>query len=225
MNYDTQAEELLVEICRRHQYDVKTLMARSEAGRRMAEFKVTSANDIFIAGVGEIVPNAEDLQQIRDLNKRGKPGSSRLIGSRARGELRTVALDLREHRQACIPLMVVLYDNVRTPEGRVGHPMYFLEACQIDAAMYGDGFSIPKQRAEPDWHAEGCTMTEVDRTHVSAVAAISDWDDETMFIFHNCFAHIALPPAVFTDKRCHHFEKRGRPYTDQWKWYKMKTSS
>ncbi len=226
MNYDTHSEELFVAIGQRHDYQVKTLIARSEGGRRTADFKVsTPGGENLIAGVDELVAEKEDLRQILDFHKTGNPAGGRLIGARARGAVRTVALQLRAYRQEGLPLLIVLYDNVRTPDGRVGHPMYYLEACQIDAAMYGDGFSVPKLRGAPgpDWFAEGCTMTGTERTHVSAVAVISDWDDETIFVFHNCFAKIAFPTTAFIDAKCYHFEKRGQPYTDKWKWYKVKT--
>jgi hypothetical protein len=91
--------------------------------------------------------------------------------------------------------------------------MYYLEPHCIDAAMYGDlVVTVPMRPGTPrtaDRSGGGRTMIETRKTYISAVAVISDWDDESFLIYHNRFAEKQLPQTVFNDSKCSHFEKCG----------------
>jgi len=100
---------------------------------------VQTPHGCIIAEIEELTPNPDDLRQIREMRDTGSSSGGSVIGARAHAAIRHAAMQLREHQATEVPMIAVLYDNVRTPEGRVGYPMFYLEAHHIDAAMYGDG--------------------------------------------------------------------------------------
>ena len=223
MMFDTKSEDLFAAICRRHHYSVSKLDTRAEQQKKTADFSVETPFGRFLAEVEELTPNADDLRQIRELKETGMTSGGGTIGSRARRAIRHAAVQLRDHCDDCIPMIAVLYDNVQTPDGRVSYPMFYLEPHHIDAAMYGDrvvNVSLRKgTRTRPDRSGGKRTTTIDRRNYLSAVVVISDWDDETLIVYHNRFAHLPLPKGVFSDSKCHHYEKGDDPHAEPWKWH------
>ncbi len=122
-------------------------------------------------------------------------------------------------------MIAVLYNNVQTADGRVGMPMFFTELHHIDAAMYGNivvtvSLNGSKVHA-PDKAGGGRCLTETRRRYVSAVCVLSDWDDQTFYLFHNFFAKHPLRIDVFADPQCFHYVKAGNPWTSPWKWQQI----
>jgi len=223
MDLDTKSEELFVSICNRHGYRVEKLPTRSDQGLKTADFSIQTRDGRILAEVEELTPNSDDLRQIKKFEETGSTSAVGTIGSRARAAIRHATLQLKNHCSERVPMIAVLYDNVRTPNGRVAYPMYYLEHHHIDAAMYGDRI-VPVPLGEdvtprPDRSGGGRTTTQAEKNYLSAVAVISDWDDETMFVFHNSFAGIPLPVEVFSDSRCHHYRKGFDPHGEPWKWH------
>jgi hypothetical protein len=215
MNYDTRSEELFAAVCDRFRYSVKLLMMHADSRRQSADFEITAPGSRFVAGI-------EELNKI-DFSPRHSPTPhvEWTVGARARKALRAVSVQLRPYKERSWPLLVVLYDNVT---GAAMRAQSNLEAPQIDAAMYGDDPEIRHTTAgsaAPDWIGEDRTLTATDRTYISAVAVISAWDQRSVFFFHNTFAKVPFPSRLFNDSYCHHFEKRGKPYSENWKWHKL----
>jgi hypothetical protein len=218
---DTESERLFAAICSRHGYVVSKL--QPHARLRTADFSVNANGVRFIAEVKELTPNRDDLRQIREMKETGTTSGGGNISARARKVIKEASIQLRSHKNDGVPLLIVVYDNVRTEDGRVAYPMYYVEPHIIDAAMYGDlVVTVPMKSGtlkKPDRSGGGRMMTETTKTYVSAVAVISDWDDKSLLIHHNCFATIPFPIAIFSDDSCHHLEKRGAPFAEPWKWH------
>jgi hypothetical protein len=149
------------------------------------------------------------------------------IGARAREAIKEASAQLRLYKSQNLPLLIVLYDNVRTADGRVAYPMYYLEPHCIDAAMYGDLVATvpirPETARTADRSGGGRTMTDRTKTYISAVAVISDWDDESFLIYHNRFAGRPFPRTLFNDSKCYRLEKRGTAFAEPWKWHAVES--
>ena len=222
---DTKSEELFVAICERHGYKVSKMPTRSAENLKTADFSVLTPHGQFVAEIEELTPNKDDLRQIREMKETGSTSGGGKIGERARRAIRHAAAQLRQHRAEKIPLIAVLYDNVRTTDGRVAYPMLHVEQHHIDTAMYGARVvHVPLQQgASPrfDRNGGGRTTTHDEKTYVSAVGVISDWDGETLFVYHNCYAEIPLPRSTFIDEKCHHYRKGAAPHSEPWTWYAL----
>jgi hypothetical protein len=219
---ETHSEQLFRAICSRHGYEVSKLDARAQL-RKTADFSVNAKGLRFIAEVKELTPNPDDLRQIREMKETGTTSGGGNISAQARRAIEEAAIQLRVHKGDGVPLLIVLYDHVRTADGRVAYPMYHVEPHIIDAAMYGDlVVTVPTEPGilrQPDRSGGGRMMTEATKTYVSAVAVISDWDDKSLLIHHNRFTKISFPVEIFSDDLCHHLEKRGAPFAEPWKWH------
>src|SRR6266536_3186824 len=123
------------------------------------------------------------------MKENGFTSGGGVVASRAHDAIRDAALQLRSHEEEGVPLLIVLYNNIRTRDGRAGHPLSHLEDYHIDAAMFGHRVVnvplVPDVAPRPDRSGGGRTMTAQFKTYISAVAVISDWDDETIFVYHN----------------------------------------
>ena len=223
MEFDTQSEELFAAICDRHGYEVTKLPTRSAEQRRTADFSVETPQGRLLAEVEELTPNDDDLRQIKEMKETGVTSGGGTIGARARRAVRHAALQLRDHCDEKVPMIAVLYDNVRTSDGRVAYPMYYSEHYHIDTAMYGQRVVHVPLREDvtpgPDRSGGGRTTTLDEKNYLSAVAVISDWDDKTLYVYHNCFAELPLPGELFSDHQCHHFEKSSDPHAEPWQWH------
>lgn len=226
---DTHSECEFQTICARHGYKATRLECQPDLSRRSADFLVTANALTFVVEVKELTPNRDDLRQIREMKDTGTTGGGDKIGARAREAIKEASAQLRLYKSQNLPLLIVLYDNVRTADGRVAYPMYYLEAHCIDAAMYGDlVVTVPMRPGTPrtaDRSGGRRTMTDTTKTYISAVAVISDSDDESFLIYHNRFAEKQFPRTVFNDSKCYHFEKRGTPFAEPWKWHVIETSN
>ena len=226
---DTHSECLFQKICARHGYEVTRLEPQPHLARQTADFLVTANGLAFFVEVKELTPNRDDLRQIREMKDTGITSGGGNIGARAREAIKEASAQLRPYKSRNLPLLIVLYDNVRTADGRVAYPMCYLESHCIDAAMYGDlVVTVPIRSGTArttDRSGGGRTMTDTTKTYISAVAVISDWDDESFLIYHNCFAENQFPRTVFNDSKCYHLEKRGTPFAEPWKWYAVETSN
>ncbi len=223
MKFDTRSEELFAAICDRHGYHVMKLPTRSDEQLKTADFSVETPFCRILAEVEELTPNEDDLRQIREMKETGMTSGGDTIGLRACRAIRHAAVQLRDHCDEQVPMVAVLYDNVRTSDGRVAYPMYYLEHYHIDVAMYGQRLVHVALKEgitpRPDRSGGGRTTTPDEKNYLSAVAVISDWDDETFYVYHNCFAAFPLPLEVFSDERCHHFNKGSEPHTEPWQWH------
>jgi hypothetical protein len=220
---ETRSERLFREICSRHGYEIAAFAQKADLHQKTADFAVRAKDTRFIAEVKELTPNRDDLRQIREMKETGTTSGGGNISARARKAIKEASVQLRFHKNERVPLLIVLYDNVRTQDGRVAYPMYHVEPHVIDAAMFGDLVVIvpmkPGSPRPPDRSGGGRMMTETTKTYVSAVAVISDWDDKSLFIYHNRFATIPLPREIFSDDLSYHLEKHGAPFAEPWKWH------
>jgi hypothetical protein len=223
MNCETRSEQLFQLICKRHGYSISKIPTRSKEALRTADFSVTTPHGRFIAEIEELSPNGDDLRQIKEMKETGRTLGGDTIGARARRAIRHGADQLRFHRAEKLPMLIVLYDNVRTEDGRVGYPMLYVEQPHIDAAMYGDLVVhvplTPGAPCSPQRSGGKRTTTCNEKNYVSAVAVISDWDDQTLFIYQNFYAEIPFPRAIFSDSKCYHYRKGLAPHSEPWSWH------
>lgn len=220
MNQHTHSEKVIASICSRHNYVVTELPVRSQ--QNTADFSIVTPDCRFIAEVKELTPNANDLRQIREMKEKHMTHYGGKVGARARKAIRDASQQLREHIAENVPLAIVLYNNVRTKDGRAGFPMNHLELFHIDAAMYGNlvvHVSLGKQPSRtPDRSGGGRTTTADEKKYISAVVVMSDWDDETILVYHNSFATHPLPRSVFSDGKSFHFRKSSHVYDAPMNW-------
>jgi hypothetical protein len=224
MDNATKSEKLFEAICKRLHYEVTKIDTNSKEGLQTPDFVVKTPNFSLIAEVKELTPNPDDQRQIREMKEQNATLGGSVIGARVRRAIRSASDQLERFEDRQIPLVIVLYDNVRTGDGRASYPMFYTEMHHIDAAMYGNlvvtvQFGGQEPRI-PDRAGGGRTLTETEKNYISAVAVISDWDDETLHIYHNYFAKVPLSSSGFNDLKCIHFLKRGIPWSQPWKWEK-----
>lgn len=219
---DTISERLFAAICERHGYEVSELRPSDLKGVMTADFSVVTPECRLIVEVEELTPNSDDLRQIREMKLQGHTHGGGKVGARARRAIRHASLQLRSHRKEKVPMLIVLYNNIRTKDGCPSFPMTHLESYHVDAAMYGFlvvSVSLGVRRSQiSDRSGGGRTLTHDEKTYVSAVAVISDWDDNTMFVYHNSFAALPLPTTVFSDEHCVHFQKPSGIYESPMQW-------
>jgi len=223
MQFDTKSEELFAAICDRHEYEVTKLPTRSDQFLKTADFSVSTPYGRIIAEVEELTPNDDDRRQIREFKETNKTHGGGTVGARARRAIRHASIQLRDHTDEQVPMIAVLYNNLKTEDGPVPYSMCNLESFHIDAAMYG--FRVVHVALKkgvtprPDRSGGGRTTTASEKTYLSAVAVISDWDDQRLFVYHNHFAKYPLPVEIFSDDLCRHFKKGTHPYQEPQKWY------
>src|SRR4030095_11263700 len=94
---------------------------------RSADVRVTANGITLIVEVKELTPNRDDLRQIREMKDTGTTSGSSNIGARAREAIKEASVQLRLYKGQNLPLLILLYDNVRTADGRIAYPMCYLE--------------------------------------------------------------------------------------------------
>jgi hypothetical protein len=218
----TYSESAFERICRDVGYDVEQPRVRCRHGIKTADFVITTGFSSVIAEVEELRPNRDDLRQINAMQRGEAVGGGCTIGARLRNHIRRAAEQLKPYADQGVPIIVVLYDNVRVGNTRVAYPMFYLQPHDIDAAMYGDRVAYvslaTRSRMQPDRNGGRRTCTANEKNYISAVAVISDHDDKTMFFYHNCFAKVPLAAPLFRGEKFFHLQKvAGEP----WRWDEM----
>jgi len=215
----THSETVFERVCQNAGYYIEKLALRDRERVPTADFIVSTSNFRLVAEVEELRPNEEDLRQI-DSIRRGKMtpyGST--IGARPRQHIRRAARQLKSYSAHGIPLLVVLYDNVRVGDIRVAYPTFYLQPHDIDAAMYGDRTAFISAATcaptGPDRNGGRRTCTANEKKYISAVAVISDHDDATVIFYHNQFADVPLTPPAFRGSNFFHLQKVP---DEPWKW-------
>lgn len=215
----THSEKVFERICRSVGYGLERPPLRDREGIRSADFIVTGLSFRVVAEIEELRPNRDDFRQIKSVEDGEPIGGGCTIGARPRKHIRAAARQLKPYAHQEIPLLVVLYDNVRVGNIRVAYPMFYLQQSDIDAAMYGDRVAYlplhPNAVRRPDRNGGKRTCTAEERNYISAVAVISDWDDETVIFYHNRFATFPLGPPMFRGKNFYHLQKVAE---EPWKW-------
>jgi hypothetical protein len=223
----THSEKVFESICSAAGYVVESLPVRNKEALRTADFRISSGCTSFIAEVEEICANKNDLHQIQQFQKNRSATIEGRIGSRARKHIREAADQLKAHVEEQIPLVIVLYNNIRPKEGLFGWPCIYLEPHDISAAMFGDRIvHVPlgeNTRARPDKYGGGRTLTADQRLYISAVAVISDYNDSSIDFYHNHFASIPLPRIFFDGPQFDHFIKSRELSARPWAWERSET--
>lgn len=218
----TRSENLFAALCQRLRYCCTAIPEKPEAARRTPDYRVSTPFGDLIAEVKELQPNPEDRETIRLQRTEVGPSGSDTIGHRARKAIRDAANQLKVHRDERVPMLVVLYDNVRTEYGRFGYPVYFLESASIDAAMYGDRKVLVRapdaEGVSAEFNGGHRTTTAREKRYISAVLVISDHDDVTTYVYHNIHAERPLPAHIFVGEKCFHCRKSGDGHQTPWQW-------
>jgi hypothetical protein len=219
----THSERVFWKICVEQGYRIEKLPTREKLGMRTADFRVSKDESTIIVEVEEIQPNQDDLRQIREMKENHFTASGWTIGSRARKHIRDAADQLKAHSNDKLPLVVILYNNICRSSPGLMWPMSNLESNDIDAAMYGEMVVHVALKSgaisRPDRSGGKRTLTATEKTYISAVAVILDYDDKTIIFYHNWFAAIPLPKTFFVGSNFFHLEKPGEPFAlpSQWK--------
>jgi hypothetical protein len=215
----THSETIFERICRDAGYDIERPTLRDYEGVPTADFVVSTPAFRLVAEVEELRPNKEDLRQIDSARRGEMTAGGCTIGARPRQHIRRAARQLRGYSAQGIPLIVVLYDNVRVGDIRVAYPTFYLQPHDIDAAMYGDRTAYISMatcaRTKPDRNGGRRTCTAKEKNYISAVAVISDHDDATVIFYHNQFANVPLAPPAFRGSNFFHLQKVP---DEPWKW-------
>src|SRR6266542_6011196 len=174
----SHSEKIFEQICRNAGYEIEHLDVRDREGIPSADFVIGGSDFRLIAEVEELRPNKDDLRQISAWQNNQPIGGGCTIGARPRKHIRRAARQLKPYAGQQIPLLIVLYDNVRVGNVRVAYPMFYLQPHDIDAAMYGDRTAYisltTRSRARPDRNGGQRTCTASEKNYVSAVAVISE---------------------------------------------------
>jgi hypothetical protein len=220
--FETHSERVLWKICIGCGYEIESLPTREKLGLRTADFIISHAGNSFIAEVEEIRANEDDLKQIHELKEKHFTAGGGIIGARARHHIRDAADQLKAHSNEKIPLVIFLYNGIRKTAGNGVWPMAYLESYNIDAAMYGNMVVhvalSPGAVRRPDRNGGKRTLTATEKTYVSAVAVISDYDDRTIVFYHNHFAAAPLPRNFFIGPSFFHLEKAKEPFDAPCQW-------
>ena len=215
----THSESVFERICREVGYEVERPLLRCREGIKTADFEITASGQCLIAEVEELRPNRDDMRQIQAMQDGIPVGGGCTIGARPRKHIRRAAEQLKPYAHRGVPMLVVLYDNVRVGNTRVAYPMFYLQSHDIDAAMYGDRVAyvslVTRSRTRPDGNGGRRTCTANEKNYVSAVAVISDHDDKTVLFYHNCFARVPLAAPLFRGENFFHLQKVA---WEPWRW-------
>ena len=215
----THSEAIFERICRNAGYDVERPALREVEGVPSADFVVWTSAFRVIAEVEELQPNVDDLRLIDSIRRGEMAAYGSTIGARSRKHIRRAARQLKPYSAQGIPLLVVLYNNVRVDDVRAAHPTFYLEGHDIDAAMYGDRTAYISVATcaptGPDRNGGKRTCMAKEKKHISAIAVISDHNDATVIFYHNQFADVPLAPPAFRDSSFFHLQKVP---DEPWKW-------
>lgn len=205
---DTHSEILFSKICQQEGFFAEKIPTD---GKPSPDFRVSTPYGELIAEVKELTPNKEERELIRQQAKGIIVAFGDTIGSRARGEIQRACRQLKRFREERLPSLVVLYNNVTATV-----PMLHLYSHDIDAAMNGQWVTyvslVPGGPKRPDHNGGKRGLTANNGRYVSAVAVISDHDDETLLIYHNPHAEVPLPVGIFTGNKCIHYRKPSSTY-------------
>jgi|SRR4030095_4524156 hypothetical protein len=206
----THSERVFEQICRNAGYDIERPVLRNRERVPTADF-VVSTPAFRLVEVEELRPNEDDLRQIDSIRRGEMSVGGCTIGARPRQHIRRAARQLKPYSAQGIPLVVVLYDNVRVGDIRVAYPMFYLQPHDIDAAMYGDRTAYISVATclpgRPDRNGGRRTCTAKEKNYISAVAVISDHDDTTVIFYHNQFADSPLASPAFRGGNFFHLQK------------------
>lgn len=213
MKPDNRIETLFAQACHRHGYFARKI---AKGSNQTADFEVTAASEMFIAEVKSINPSPADFQKLVEMKETRETSISLELGRRAKNAINKALDQLRRYEARRIPLVAVLYDNVRLDDQRLGYPELHVQPSHIDAAMFGRvrvefDFTVGPARTSQHRSNEGVIGPKTN-TLFSGVIVISDWDDQTLKIYHNPFASNPLGFATFTDTKCFHMVKSDMPF-------------
>lgn len=222
MELVTTSERLFAKFCEDLGYLCEKIPADPVSGTKTADFRVTKNHKLIcIAEVKELSPNADDKRQYRELKKSGFTEGGGEIAARARALIRKASDQLKRDAELG-PKIIVLYNNVRINDQRIGWDTQHLDQYEIGAAMFGDlvvsvrldgGISDKADRA-----GGGRATTEKEKRYLSAVAVLKD--DGSVLFYHNCFASRPLSEKVFQGPSIVHLTK-DTPIQSPWEWRRV----
>ncbi len=225
--FDTKSERLFATICEREGHGVEKLPESRTLGVKVPDLRITTSSGQLFAEVKELRANEDDLKASHAFKTKGICLDSSSIGANAREHIRAAARQLKRQAQESCPLIVVLYNNMKD-DGVTHHaPMFRLAAMDIDAAMYGSWVThvpvgptdlVADAPRRPDNNGPGRTTTAEEKRYISAVAVVSDGDDETVLFYHNTFADVPLQQSWFRNEKCRHLFKDGDPHAKPHAW-------
>ncbi len=202
----TKSEILFSEYCARHGYSIEEIAVGS---RKTPDFRVSKNDSSCIVEVKEMQPNRADRKFGADLELLGYAEFGEVPGKRIRGILRSAAKQLQAFKDKNLPLIILLYDNIRYNEGLVHAPTYVFD--HLGFAMYGDGQVNIEMHAD---EIKGSTevrggnrrFTSLRSTYISAVSVLYDFSGPTrMLTFHNYFARVKCPLGLFSEGSSAHY--------------------
>lgn len=194
------------------------LMAQKVPERvtKTPDFKVSGPFGVFYAEVKDLTPSPNERRTLEEFRDRGMLATAvkAELGRRASGMINEARYQLREVKDQGLPGVIVLYDNIRLEDGTNLCPLGPLSPDHITAAMFGkwvvdlkisNGTGAILDRNDKCGPNENFTATR--KTYVSAVVVLCDYFGPlTATLYHNPFASVPLPLAVFKGSNCYNMK-------------------
>jgi hypothetical protein len=214
----TRSEELFERYCLHQGYGCQPIPTGAE---KSSDYSVRCGDQELIVEVKELCPNDDDRRRARELREQRWTSSGDRPGRRAHELIKRAASQLGRYRDARLPCVALLYDNIVVDGERAGIPNRFLEPAFIDFAMYGlqtVNIAINGESGSMSYVGDGRggkrQTTPSERTYLSAVAVLYEEENEAetfLVVYHNYFASVQLPRNAFSGRRDLHFVKPGNP--------------
>jgi hypothetical protein len=214
---NTTSEQRFLEYCAHRGYTVQAI-ERQPNVQKTADFRVVAGGCELIVEVKELVAPPESLRiaSTSPQASQGSGGDGRLF-ERVRHHVWEAAKQLRPYRTEARPSAIVLYDNVR--DGRVRRSEAYSEMGdrEIEAAMFGEQGGAERKSTERaalarnEAGGRNGAFAHGVRPYVSAVCVLYDIGDISLRTYHNFYARVPLPLAVFAGPGDFHLKKSKDP--------------
>jgi len=184
------------------------------------DYEVNAGGQRLIVEIKEQSPNSDDRNYYQELCKNGIAELTPKRGRRINSHIKKAVDQLRGYADRRIPLVLLIHDNLRIE----GHSIYvgrnhFLKDEDFDKGMYGDTgnqYTFTSSRDLPIVKQVRISPRQLGahrNEHLSAVGVLCEREDGGVFvyIYHNYFAAVPLPPTVFTGLDDRTFRKPSEP--------------
>jgi hypothetical protein len=207
----TVSEEAFREYCEARGYRCRPIPTDTKT---TPDFEVDVADNArFVAEVKEFTPNAYDIGQAAELARTRTSGGS-FDGRRVRDAIIKAGRQLRRYRDAEIPLILFLYDNIVVDGVRPYARCPYFDPTQIEWAMYGQYIVEMGVSLHPTWIRDRRggrrQLTHAERNYMSAVAVLAE-RGEYAWYYHNFFASVPVSRSWLSDERDRHFHNVSDP--------------
>jgi hypothetical protein len=216
MKRPTKSETLFRQYCEALSYSVEKI---PETTNRTPDFRVVTPSGSIIAEIKEACPNDEDIRMANEMRLYGRTSWCELPGKRVRSMLNDAAGQTRSSLTEQLPNAVILFDSVVVDGERPRTPNSFFTGYDIITGMYGQLETVVTFASQTNEIVETRNQLGGNRTlrfnkekQISAVCVLTeDFNQQTphLLVYHNSFALLPLPRAIFSGSKDKHFKNPG----------------